>query len=110
MHRGAVLASDVLVASAFGSRLRGLLGRKELAPGEGLLLYPCSSVHTFFMAFPIDVVFLDDDWRVVAVSQGMRPWRLSGIRWAAKAALELPAGIVRHTGTASGDYLHASAR
>src|SRR6478736_5917097 len=76
--------------SAFG-RMRGLLGRSGLEPGSGMLIDSAPSVHMFFMRFPIDVVFLDRDWRVVAVRHELRPWRVAGARGAV-AALELPAG------------------
>jgi uncharacterized membrane protein (UPF0127 family) len=71
--------------------MRGLLGRDRLEPGEGLLLRPASSIHTFFMRFPIDAVWLDRDLRVVGVTHGVEPWRTAAQR-GAKAVLELPAG------------------
>jgi uncharacterized membrane protein (UPF0127 family) len=76
--------------TAFG-RARGLLGRDGLEPGEGMLIDRSGSVHMFFMRFPIDVVFLDRDRKVVGVRHGLRPWRVAGARRAV-AALELPAG------------------
>jgi uncharacterized membrane protein (UPF0127 family) len=84
--------------------MRGLLGRDGLAQGEGLLLKPCGSVHTFFMGFPIDVVFLDRELSVVAVRPEVRPWRTAGAR-GAKAALELAAGEAARLGIASGMQL-----
>jgi len=71
--------------------MRGLLGRKGLDSGEGLLLRPASSVHTFFMRFPIDVVFLDRALVVLGIADGLDPWRAAS-RKGAKAVLELPAG------------------
>jgi uncharacterized protein len=76
------------------ARLKGLLGRRGLAPGEGLLLRPAGSVHTWFMRFPIDVVFMDRDLRVIDVIHELRPWRLAGRR-RARAVLELAAGECR---------------
>jgi uncharacterized protein len=73
------------------TRLKGLLGKRGLAQGEGLLIRPAGSVHTCFMRFPIDVVFLDRDLRVIDVVHELRPWRLAGRR-GARAVLELPAG------------------
>jgi uncharacterized membrane protein (UPF0127 family) len=78
-------------ADSFGSRLKGLLGRKSLATGEGLLLEPLSSVHTWFMRFPIDVVFLDREMTVVKVIPTLGPWRFAAARHA-HYALELRAG------------------
>ena len=83
---------------------RGLLGRVGLAPGEGMLLDASPSVHMFFMRFPIDVVFLDRDRRVVAVKHCLRPWRVTGARRAV-AALELPAGTAAAVGVEEGDVL-----
>jgi uncharacterized protein len=88
---GRVVVPRCRVADGFFSRLRGLLGRRGLEPGEGLLLSPSSSVHTLFMRFPIDVVFLDRGLRVVGVSGDVRPWRLAGRR-GARHVLELAAG------------------
>ena len=84
--------------------MRGLLGRKELPGGEGILLRPAGSVHTFFMRFPIDVVFLDRDLTVVGVKAELRPWRTAG-RKGAKAALELAAGEAGRRGLQVGDRL-----
>jgi uncharacterized protein len=88
---GSVACARCVVADSFLTRLRGLLGRRELPPDEGLLINPCSSVHTWFMRFPIDVVFLDRDLRVVRVAADVRPFRL---RWGrgARQVLELAAG------------------
>jgi uncharacterized membrane protein (UPF0127 family) len=73
------------------SRLKGLLRRTRLERGEALLIRPTWSVHTFFMRFPIDVVFVDRGLRVVAVAPHVRPWRAAGSR-GAHAVLELAAG------------------
>ncbi len=86
------------------ARMRGLLGRRNLPSGEGLLLRPASSVHTFFMRFPIDVVFLDRDLRVLSVAPHLRPWRTAGRRGAC-AALELPAGECARRRVEAGDRL-----
>jgi len=73
------------------ARMRGLLGRTSLEPDEGFFIPACSSIHTWGMRFPIDVVFLDAQMRVWRVVSGLRPWRLA---WCpgAKAVLELAAG------------------
>jgi uncharacterized membrane protein (UPF0127 family) len=89
--------------SSFG-RMRGLLGRGGLEPDSGMLIDSAPSVHMFFMRFPIDVVFLDRDWRVLSVRHELRPWRVAGARGAV-AALELPAGAAAATGIAEGDVL-----
>jgi len=89
--------------SSFG-RMRGLLGRTGLEPGSGMLIDSAPSVHMFFMRFPIDVVFLDRDWKVLSVRHELRPWRVAGTRRAV-AALELPAGAAAAAGIEEGDVL-----
>jgi uncharacterized protein len=96
------------VADGFFSRLRGLLGRGGLRPGEGLLLSPSSSVHTMFMRFAIDVVFLDRELQVVGVSADVRPWRLAG-RKGARHVLELAAGGAQASEIRAGERLSLEA-
>jgi uncharacterized protein len=105
-ENGEVVCDRCVVADSPVSRMRGLLGRSELRPGEGLLLRPASAIHTWFMRFPIDAVFLDRDWRVVGISDDVRPWRARSRR-GAKAVLELPAGESTRRGLAVGDLLVA---
>ena len=69
------IAAHVEVADTFFSRLRGLMGRKKLAAGEGLLLAPCPQIHTCFMRFSIDAVFCDKTGKVLYVKEQMKPWR-----------------------------------
>jgi hypothetical protein len=107
--RGHTLAARVAVADRPLARLRGLIGRPPLAAGEGLLIEPCSGIHTFFMGFAIDVVFLDAEGNVVAALGPVRPWRLTPIYPTATAALELPPGTVATTGTAAGDRIEFAA-
>lgn len=83
------------------SRMRGLLGRRGLAQGEGLLLQPAGSIHTFFMRFPIDAVFLDREQRVVSISSDVRPWRTAAAR-KSRAVLELAAGEAARVGLEPG--------
>ena len=90
------------------TRLRGLLGRDGLDAGEGLLLQPASSIHTFFMRFPIDAVFLDRALVVVGIADEVEPWRAASRR-GAKAVLELPAGESIRRGLAVGDQLTLAA-
>jgi uncharacterized membrane protein (UPF0127 family) len=89
------------------TRLRGLLGRKGLRPDEGLLIRPTSAIHTCFMRFPIDAVFLDRNLVVVGVVSDLRPWRMAARR-GAKAVLELAAGESRRRGITLGDRLELS--
>lgn len=85
-------------------RLRGLLGRRELASGDGLLLRPTGSIHTWFMRFAIDAVFLDRELRVLRIASDVKPWRTAAAR-KAKAVLELPAGEALRREVAVGDVL-----
>jgi uncharacterized protein len=88
--------------------MRGLLGRKSLPSGQGILLRPASSVHTAFMRFAIDAVFLDRELRVLKVAADLRPWRTAARR-KAHAVLELPAGEAARRGLEPGDRLVADA-
>ena len=86
--------------------MKGLLGRAHLPPGEGILLRPASSIHTHFMPFAIDAVFVDDDLRVLKVAERLRPWRMAGRR-GARAVIELAAGECERRGVRDGDRLVA---
>ena len=86
-----VVCEPCVVAESFAARLRGLLGRRALPAREGMLIRRESSVHTFFMRFAIDVVFLDADERVLRVDANVGPWRLKACR-GARSVLELAAG------------------
>ncbi len=103
--RGMPLASTGARATGFLDRSRGLLGRKGLEAGEGLLIDPCSGIHTFFMAFPIDAIFVDKEGIVVHLAREIPPQRMSRYVFRARAVLELPAGVIDATGTQVGDRL-----
>jgi uncharacterized membrane protein (UPF0127 family) len=105
-ENGDVVVDQCVVADSPVSRLKGLLGRSELRPGEGLLLRPASAIHTCFMRFPIDAVFLDDGLRVLRISDELHPWRAASRR-GARAVLELPAGESARRGLEVGDTLVA---
>jgi uncharacterized membrane protein (UPF0127 family) len=98
---GTVVCERCLLAETPFARMRGLLGRSGLSSGEGLLLRPAGSVHTAFMRFPIDVVFLDRDSRVLKVAAELAPWRTAACR-GARAVLELPAGEANRQGLRPG--------
>jgi uncharacterized membrane protein (UPF0127 family) len=105
---GTVVCERCTLADSPLTRLRGLLGRDGLEQGEGLLLRPASSIHTFFMRFPIDAVFLDRSLVVLGIADGVEPWRAASQR-GAKAILELPAGESSRRGLAVGDQLTLAA-
>jgi uncharacterized protein len=99
------LALHFITAATFWQRLGGLLARPRLQAGEALVLAPCSSVHTFFMRYDIDVVFVDRWGKVLKVVHNLRPWRGAGC-WSAHAAIELLAGQAQAHGLHAG--LHMS--
>ena len=98
---GNVVCERCLLAETPLARLRGLLGRSDLPAGEGLLLRPAGSIHTAFMRFSIDAVFLDGADRVLKVAHELPPWRMAGCR-GARAVLELPAGEAAKQGLRAG--------
>lgn len=102
--RRTVVCEHAVVADRMFPRMRGLLGRNSLPAGEGILLQPAPSIHTAFMRFPIDVIFLDRDLQVVKVVETLGPWRMTSAR-RAHAALELTAGEAAVRGVEVGDSL-----
>jgi uncharacterized membrane protein (UPF0127 family) len=103
---GSIVCERCVRADTALARMKGLLGRRGLPRGEGILLRPASSVHMAFMRFPIDAVFLDRELRVVKVAADLRPWRAAGSR-SAKAVLEIPAGEAGRRRLSVGDLLIA---
>lgn len=106
--RQTVLGQRVEVAGSGPTRRKGLLGRDGLSAGEGLWIVPCESVHTFFMKFPIDLVYLDRNNRVRKVRHAVGAWRISAC-FTAHSVIELPAGTVRESGTVKGDVVEFTA-
>lgn len=103
---GEFLATEVEVADSWLSRLLGLMGRESMGEGHALLLRRCSSVHTFFMRFPIDVVFLSEAGEVLDLREGVLPARICLAKSPnARDIVELPAGRARAAGLAVGDRL-----
>lgn len=102
---GKELAMNLAVADTLFARFKGLLGKRSLPTGEGLLIKPCNSVHTFGMQFSIDVVFLDKEMRVVGLAKTLRPNRISRIYSSASSVIELPAGTIDAADTATGDHI-----
>jgi uncharacterized membrane protein (UPF0127 family) len=99
------LSNNVALADSLLKRMKGLLGKKEMLNGEALWIKPCISVHTLFMKFPIDVLFLDKRNRVIAAITNIRRNRLTWIYLNALSALELPAGTLQKTDTRIGDEI-----
>ncbi len=101
---GKVVCERCTVAHRMWPRMRGLLGKRDLDSGEGLLIRPAPSIHTFFMRFPIDVVFLSRQGEVLKVAERVPPWRARSCRHS-YAVLELAAGEAGRRGIAVGDRL-----
>lgn len=103
--RGTIACARVEEAETSEARSRGLLGRSGLDAGAGLWIVPCEWVHMFGMKFPIDIVVLDRNLRVVGVKRDLRPGRIGPLFWGAHSTLELPVGAIAASGTAKGDQL-----
>jgi len=103
------IAGSVEVADTSAARRKGLLGRDHLDPSHALLIVPCFSVHTMFMRFPIDVIFIDRAGVVVRVARNLGPWRIAGT-WRAHAVIELAAGVVKDGDVQPGDRLYLAAQ
>jgi uncharacterized membrane protein (UPF0127 family) len=101
---GEAVCADCRVARDPFSRMRGLLGRASLAEREGLFIRRTASIHTHFMRFPIDVVFVGADGTVMRIVENLRPWRMCSFR-RARHVLELPAGRCARVGLRTGDRL-----
>ena len=103
---GSTICERCVVADRMLARMKGLLGRTELPPGEGLFIRPAPSIHMFFMRFPIDAVFVSREGEVLKVMAGLKPWRMSSCR-RAHGVLELAAGEAARRGIAVGDRISA---
>ena len=102
--RGQLVCDVCHLANRTHTRMRGVIGWRHLRRGEGILLRPTFSIHTAFVRFPIDAVFLDSELKVLSTAENMKPWRLAGY-WGANSVLELPAGECRRLGVSAGDRL-----
>lgn len=106
--REVVVCEHAEVAAGLFARMRGLLGREGLEPGAGMLFRGESSIHSAFMRFEFDAVFMDRALRVVGVSERIRPWRMRGAR-RAHNVLELAGGEIARLGIELGDQLEVTA-
>ena len=103
--RNNMIASHVDLAHTSATRMKGLLGKTSMEQNYGLWISPCRSIHTFFMKFPIDVIFLSSSNQVVKLINNMKPFRLSPIVFSAKSVLELSTGAIEKSGTQIGDQV-----
>jgi uncharacterized protein len=104
MTRGTLIGDAIDTAETSAERRVGLLKHNKLDDGAGLWIIPCESVHTFFMKFPIDLVYLDRAHRVRKVVRRLPPWRMS-MCLPAHSILELPPGTIDRTNTQKGDQI-----
>ncbi|MDK2821778.1 MAG: uncharacterized protein PWP31_1743 [Clostridia bacterium] len=101
---GILIADKIKVANTFVSRLKGLLGYKNLQEGEGLVLFPCSAIHCYGMKFKIDVLFLDENKKVIGIKKGLGPGSTASIK-KAKYVVELKEGAINKKNIKIGDFL-----
>lgn len=105
MRNNQILTQEATYACSFGARLKGLLFRTKLSENEALILSPCTSVHTFFMKFPIDVVFINAKGEIVYLYSNLKPYRLTWLHGSAKLAIELPSGTIEKWHLKPGEVL-----
>jgi len=105
ISNGNRLANNVQEAYSFRKRFFGLMFKKDFPLGCALHLNPCRSVHTFFMNFPIDVIYLDDTYKVVGLNSNLTPSKLGNIVAEASSVIELPHGVIQSTRTEIGHYV-----
>lgn len=98
------LGNKIQIATSLYERAVGLLFTDKLKAGEGLYISPCRSIHTFFMRYPIDVLFVDSHGKVLS-QRSYHPWSVSGVHLKSQAALELPHGILARSRTRVGDHI-----
>ena len=101
-----MLAGVLMVADSFFRSLIGLMGKPRLEDGHGLWIIPCQSIHTFWMRFPIDVIFLDEHYKVIHLVENLRPFHISRHLSGARSVIELPVSTIQTTGTQLGDEIH----
>src|SRR5947209_14287310 len=102
-HSGFVLAEHVEHATSVSARLKGLLGRDGLDQGHALVIEPCTSIHTCFMRFSIDVLFVSREGRVLRAISRLQPWRLTRVYSQAALVVELPAGTIERAPLREGE-------
>ncbi|MGZ5279633.1 MAG: DUF192 domain-containing protein [Pseudobdellovibrionaceae bacterium] len=104
-----ILLSDLIVADTMWSRGKGLLGTKDLASNKGIWLKPGNSIHTFFMNYAIDCIFVDSKLQVKALIPNVQPGKMIWPIWSAKSVIEVKAGVLSQLNLQVGDQLHVGA-
>lgn len=100
-----IIVENLFLADSFWSRMKGLMGKKDLPEDEGLLLVPCNSVHSMFMRFPIDLLFLNRELRVIKIIDRFKPWKATPIIRDCYQVVELKAGVASKKGVTIKDEL-----
>jgi len=99
------IGSKIIHADNMVLRFFGLMGKKKLDNGEGLLLTPCNSIHMMFMRFAIDVIFIDKDNKIIHTIENLKPWRMTKVCFKSQSTLELPLGTIADSGSKPEDIL-----
>lgn len=100
-----IIVENLFLADSIWSRTKGLMGKKDLAEEEGLLLVPCNSVHSMFMRFPIDLLFLDRELNIIRIIEKFKPWRATPMFRDCRQVVELKAGVALKKGVSVRDEL-----
>lgn len=107
--KGQILLANLKIARSFFDRAQGLIGTRDLGPEEGLWIHQCNSIHTFFMSFAIDCIFLDADLKVKKLVRDVKPWRLVLPIFGAKSVIEIKSGTLDRFELSREEELHVSA-
>lgn len=91
-YNNKLISNQIILADSFYHRLLGLMFKGKIEDGDGLLISPCNSIHTFFMKYPLDIVFIGHKNQVVKIIRNLKPWKMTWIYFKAIKTLELPAG------------------
>lgn len=105
-EKAEMLIENLQIAESFFGRMQGLLGRKSLAADQALWIKPCNNIHTFFMKFTIDCVFINKTYKVEKVFSKVRPFQIRGPVWKAYSVIEFSEGFVEKWNIQPGDQLH----
>lgn len=104
--RNQILVTELEIATRFFERGRGLLGRQSLSANQALWIHRCNSIHTFFMKFSIDCVFVDKKMKITSIHQQISPWRLVLPEWKASSVIEMKAGMAKQLNLQIGEELY----
>ncbi|GIL16654.1 MAG: hypothetical protein BroJett040_04050 [Oligoflexia bacterium] len=104
--KSAELISDLKIADNLFSRMKGLLGTNELSENQAMWIHRCNSIHTYFMKYPIDCVFLTRDLRVLSIVESVGPWKMVWPQWGADSVVEMRSGNAKKLKLNIGDELH----